>query len=35
MLISFYNFNNVDNFMPNFYNKYYLNIKNHLLYSST
>ena len=33
MLISFYDFNNVNNnFMYNLYNKYYLNIKNNLLY---
>ena len=36
MLISFYDFNNVNNnFMYNLYNKYYLNIKGSLLYLFT
>ena len=32
MLISFYNFNNANNFIQNLSSKYYLNIKSNLLY---
>ena len=32
MLISFYNFDHINNFTHNLYNKYYLNLKSKLLH---